>query len=210
MYGGDPLDQLASVATRLNIRRGRQIYGEGDPAGFCYKVLSGNIRAIKSMADGGRQVYEFYLPGDFFGFESRAAHYFSAEAVSDAIVLKYPRRSIDRLVSESPGFAETVQRLTTRNLQNAYERIVLLTQKSAQERLAWFLLNIAQRAKGDRAQAVDLPMPRSDIADYLGLVIETVSRTFSQLKRAGLISMRSVNRVEFPNKRRLEELCGDL
>jgi CRP-like cAMP-binding protein len=204
----DHLDDLASVATRVKVRNGAEIFAEGDEADYCYRIVSGQAMAFKLMSDGHRQVFEFLLPGDFFGYEAQADHYFTVEAVSDVVVLKYPRRAIERVLAENPTFAREIQQMTARGLHSAYQRMLLLTHKSADERVAWFLLELADRSKN--ADALHLPMTRTDIADYLGMVIETVSRALTRLKRCGAIAMQSVNDIHLVDRHRLELVRGEI
>ena len=161
------------------------------------------------MSDGRRQVYEFLVPGDFFGFETQADHYFTVEAVSEVVVLKYPRRAIERVLAENLKFAREIQQMTARGLHSAYQRMILLAHKSADERVAWFLLELADRSRNSD-EALHLAMTRTDIADYLGMVIETVSRALTRLKRGGAIAMQSVNDIRLVDRQRLELVRGEI
>ena len=110
------------------------------------------------------------------------------------MVLKYPRRTVERLLAECPRLASAIQRITARGLHSAYQRMVLLTHKSADERIAWFLLDMAERSQS--REKIHLAMSRTDIADYLGMAHETVSRVFTQLKKAGVIAETAVNHIK--------------
>lgn len=114
---------------------------------------------------------------------------------------------MEDVIADTPALAQHVHKLTTAGLQRAYERVVLICHKSAQERIAWFLLEMSRRSGG--AGTFVLPMTRADIADYLGLVIETVSRVFTQLKAAGTISIRNINRISLVDRGALEEATGE-
>ncbi len=203
-----PLDALDSRGTRLVVKRGQEIYAEGNAANTCYKLVSGSVRLVKLMNDGQRQICEFLVPGDLLGFETQDEYYFSAEAVTECVLIRYARRTADLFIAENPEAARFVRRLTSTVLQNAYERMVLLCHKSAQERIAWFLLEMADRSKVPNGGCIDLPMTRSDIADYLGMVIETVSRVITQLKQTGTIALKSVNCVALIDRDGLEEILG--
>lgn len=203
----NPLDALDHAGARMTAKRGQEIYAEGDTARYCYKLLSGSIRLVKLMSDGQRQICEFLVPGDLLGFESQDEHYFSAEAVTDVVLMRYSRRTTEQLISENSAAASFVRSLTSASLQGAYERMVLLCHKSAQERVAWFLLEMAERSKAGEGDCVDLPMSRSDIADYLGMVIETVSRVLTQLKQRGVIVMKSVNKIALVDREKLEDIA---
>jgi len=148
------------------------------------------------------------VPGDMLGFETQGEYYFSAEAVTDAVLMRYSRRNAELLINENPAAARFVRSMTAATLQGAYERMVLLCHKSAQERVAWFLLEMADRSKVRGDGCVELPMTRSDIADYLGMVIETVSRVLTQLKQSGVIVMKSVNRIALVDREGLEDIAS--
>lgn len=203
-----PLDALDNLGARVTVKRGQEIYAEGDNVDSCYKLVSGSVRLVKLMSDGQRQICEFLVPGDLLGFETQDEHYFSAEAVTESVLVRYSRRSAELLISENPAAARFVRKLTSTSLQGAYERMVLLCHKSAQERIAWFLLEMANRSKVGDGDCVDLPMTRSDIADYLGMVIETVSRVLTQLKQRGVIVMKSVNRIALVDREGLEDIAS--
>ncbi|MBY0511464.1 MAG: helix-turn-helix domain-containing protein [Rhodospirillaceae bacterium] len=204
----NPFDALDTQGMRVTVKRGQELYAEGDDAAYCYKLLTGSLRLVKLMSDGQRQICEFLISGDLLGFESQDEHYFSAEAVTDAVLMRYPRRNAERLINEDPTAARFMRSLTSSNLQGAYERMVLLCHKSAQERIAWFLLEMADRSKTGGGTCVELPMTRSDIADYLGMVIETVSRVLTQLRQKGVIAMKSVNSILLIDRDSLEDIAS--
>lgn len=206
-------EALARLGTRQLVRRGTEVFAQGEEASYCYKVLSGHAMAAKLTPDGRRNVCEFLLPGDFFGLDCEEEHYFTVSAITDLVVLKYPRRAIERALVENPTIARAVQKATAAELHSAYQRMMLLTHKSAEERVAWFLLELADRMENTgkaKSTEVHLPMTRSDIADYLGMVIETVSRALSHLKRVGAISMQGASEIRLVNRGQLEAVCGDL
>jgi CRP-like cAMP-binding protein len=200
-----PLDLLANAGTRFEVKRGQEIFPEGGTAAYCYRLMDGSVRLVKLMVDGRRQVCEFLKAGDFMGFETDDEHYFSAEAVSDCTLVRYPRRAVETLLAEDKDFARHVRQITGRGLQAAYQRMVLLCHKSAQERIAWFLLDIA-----DRTGAIHLPMTRGDIANHLGMAIETVSRVLGQFKHTGAIAQKSLSRIQVLNRDALELARGEV
>jgi CRP/FNR family nitrogen fixation transcriptional regulator len=160
------------------------------------------------MSDGRRQIGAFCLPGDIFGIESDEVHDFAAEAIGDCTV-RAVKRSV--LLAEAPYQTRLVTELwkqTMRHLQRAQEHILLLGRKNAQKRIAAFLLDMAARLS--RNGDIELPMPRQDIADYLGLTIETVSRTLMQLERDGLIGIPATRRIVFRNRAALDEMNNNL
>lgn len=205
---GLPLDLLAGAGTRITVKRGQEIFAEGGDADACYRLVEGSVRLVKLMVDGRRQVCAFPRTGDFLGFETDDEHYFSAEAVSDCTLVRYPRRIVETLLAEDKSFARHVRKITARGLQEAYQRMVLLCHKSAQERIAWFLLDLADR--NDANGAIHLPMTRTDIANYLGMAIETVSRTLGQLKQSGAIAQKSLNRIQVLDRDALELVRGEV
>lgn len=204
----DPFDALTACESRMDFRRGQEIFAEHDAARFCYRLQDGNVRLVKLMADGRRQICEFLGAGDFFGFETGHVHYFSAEAMGDVTVTRYPRRAVDTLITEEKDFARHVQNVTAQNLQGAYQRMVLLCHKSAQERMAWFLLDLADRSEDN--DTVCLPMTRGDIANYLGMAIETVSRVLRQFKDMSAIVQKSMYRIHILDRDVLEMARGDI
>ncbi len=201
------LDPLKAAGARLSVKRGEEIVGEGNAADYCYKVVSGSVRLVKLVADGRRQVCEFLVAGDFIGLTADAHHYFTAEATADSVLMRYPCRRVESLIAGDPALAQHVHKLTTSGLRRAYERMVLICHKSAQERIAWFLLEMGKRSAG--SDTFMLPMTRADIADYLGLVIETVSRVLTQLKVAGTIQVRNINRITLVDRDALEAATGE-
>ena len=171
--------------------RDTEIFGENEPADYLYKVLSGTVRTYKILRDGRRQVGGFYLPGDIFGLEFADEHTLSAEAVSDAKVLVVKRSALSALAARDSSVAQQLFALTGRELHRVQDRILLLI-KNARERVASFLLEMAERASENNA--IELPMSRQDIADYLGLTIETVSRTLTSLETASAIEVSPSSR----------------
>ena len=168
-----------------------EIFGENEPADYLYKVISGSVRTYKILSDGRRQVGGFYLPGDIFGLEFSDEHTLSAEAISDAKVLVVKSSALSALAARDPSVAQQLFALTGRELHRVQDRILLLI-KNARERVASFLLEMAERASENNT--IELPMSRQDIADYLGLTIETVSRTLTSLETASAIEVSASSR----------------
>jgi CRP/FNR family nitrogen fixation transcriptional regulator len=188
------------------LRKGEELFAEGDDAEYFYKVVSGAIRSYKLLSDGRRQIDAFHLQGDIFGLESRAEHRFSAEALGTATVIAYRRNRLAALTAEDPAFRDQVMSAMLRSLERAQDHMLLLGRKTAQEKIATFLLDMAERVADDEAH-FDLPMQRTDIADHLGLTIETVSRTLTQFARDGLIRLAAASRsVMLCNKPALQRL----
>src|SRR6516225_2418525 len=178
--------------------RDTEIFGENEPADYLYKVVSGSVRTYRILSDGRRQVGGFYLPGDIFGLEFAEEHTLSAEAVSDAKVLVVKRSALTTLAGRDPSVAQQLFALTGRELHRVQDRTLLLI-KNARERVASFLLEMAERASENNT--IELPMSRQDIADYLGLTIETVSRTLTALETASAIEVSlSSRRIVLRNR----------
>jgi CRP/FNR family nitrogen fixation transcriptional regulator len=200
---------LDAFGTVMLVGRDQEVYAEGDPADYCYKVVAGAIRTLKLMPDGRRQVSEFYLPGDLLGFEDCEARYLTAEAAADATLIRYPRRRIEAQAEADQGLARRLRDLASGSLRNCHKQMLLLGRKSAQERIATFLLEMAGRSPRPGDVVIELPMSRSDIADHLGLTLETVSRVLNRLHRDNTINLLSAHRVELADRETLEEMGGE-
>lgn len=196
----------ASAGIQMVLRRGEELFGEGDEAEFFYQVVSGAVRSCKLLSDGRRQIDAFHLQGDIFGIEAGAEHRFSAEAIGDVTVVAYRRSRLAALIQDDPAFGNKIMTATMRSLERAYDHMLLLGRKAAQEKMATFLLDMAHRLSKDD-ENFELPMTRSDIADHLGLTIETVSRTLTQFVRSGLIRLLPAGRsIGLCNKMALRSL----
>jgi CRP-like cAMP-binding protein len=193
------------MGASMSFARNVEIYGEDEPADYLYKVISGTVRTYKVLSDGRRQIGAFYLPGDIFGLEMGDEHTFSAEAITDSKVLVIKRSAVVGLAARNNEVARQLWTLTGRELRRVQDHILLLI-KTAQERVVSFLLEMAARMPA--GNAVELPMSRQDIADYLGLTIETVSRTLTHLENAAAIELPSSRRVVLRNRAALGRLNG--
>jgi CRP/FNR family transcriptional regulator, nitrogen fixation regulation protein len=189
----------------MSYPRNTEIFGENEPADFVYKVVSGAVRTYKILSDGRRQIGGFYLPGDIFGLQSADEHVFSAEAINDVKVLVVKRCALTALAGRDASIGKELLDLTSRELRQLQNRVLLLV-KSAQERVASFILEMAERACANNI--VGLPMSRQDIADYLGLTIETVSRTLTCLETSSAIEVPSSRRIVLRNRPALHRLNG--
>jgi CRP/FNR family transcriptional regulator, nitrogen fixation regulation protein len=202
----DSLEQsMHLMGAIMSYPRNTEIFGDNEPAEYLYKVVSGTVRTYKILSDGRRQVGGFYLPGDIFGLEFADEHTLSAEAITDAKVLVIKRSALTALAGSNAAVARQLVAFTGRELRRVQDRILLLI-KSAQERVASFLLEMAERAPA--GNAIDLPMSRQDIADYLGLTIETVSRTLTSLESCAAIEVPSSRRIVLRNQSALRRLNG--
>jgi CRP/FNR family transcriptional regulator, nitrogen fixation regulation protein len=191
------------MGARMTFARNAEIYGEAEPADYLYKVVSGAVRTCKVTSDGRRQIGGFYLPGDIFGLEGGDIHACSAEAIGEATVLVVKRNPLMALAARDGEVARQLWASTAAELSRAQGRLLMLI-KSAQERMAGFLLEMARRRPGQ--EAIDLPMTRQDIGEYLGLTIETVSRTLTSMQDAALIELATTRRIVLRNRVALEQM----
>lgn len=175
------------------LTKGEELFAEGDAAEYFYKVVSGAIRTCKLLSDGRRQIDAFHLAGDIFGLEFGTEYRFTAETLGDATLVAYRRSRLGELTAADPAFAGQVLTSMMKCLRRAQDHMLLLGRKTAQEKIATFLLDMAKRISSDD-EHLELPMQRSDIADHLGLTIETVSRTLTCFVRQGLIYVRTGSR----------------
>src|SRR5690348_3283233 len=186
---------LQRAGARIRFTRGETIFNEGDPADNAYSVVCGAVRLCKHMADGRRQIAQFLLPGDFFSFMDLSEHSFTAEAVSDTTLTCYPQRQIERLGEERLSLRKRFAALLTRRVRDIQNHLVMLGRQTAKERVASFLLLLIEHDEAESGTVLDVPMGRQDIADYLGLTIETVCRVLSAMKRESLIDMPNLHQL---------------
>ncbi len=194
----DPFAALERIGVRRSFTRDQEINAEGDSSDSWYKVVSGTVRVSKLLADGRRHIAEFCFAGDCFGLDTASQRGFSAEAVGDVVVTRYSRRATERLISENAQLARCLYDMTLRDLAHAQTHMMMLGRMTAPERVASFLLELSERREA--RSAVDVPMSRTDIADYLGLTIETVCRVMSAFKRDGTIGIPTPHRIELRDR----------
>lgn len=189
--------RFMSVLGQSSIEANTTIFREGDVAQHLYSITQGAVKLYKLLSDGRRQIIAFCFPGDFFGLSINGNYVYTAEAMLPVMVCRFPRRKLDALFAELPMLEKRLLGATTQELAAAHDQMVLLGRKTARERVASFLVMLCRRLspRGDRLQLITLPMGRSDIADFLGLTIETVSRTLTGFRREGLITLPDANHV---------------
>jgi CRP/FNR family transcriptional regulator, nitrogen fixation regulation protein len=198
-----PVSSIDMIGASMSFGRNAEIFGENEPADYLYKVVSGAVRTYKILNDGRRQIGAFHLPGDVLGLEVGQEHTFSAEAIVETKLLVIKRTALMSLVARDSQTANELWRLTSRELGRVQDHALLLI-KSAEERVASFLIEMARRSpSGDEVQ---LPMSRQDIADYLGLTIETVSRTITHLEGKATIALPTSRRIVLRNRGALNRL----
>ena len=205
-YGMGPLrEAMQLMGAVISYPRNAEIFGEHEAADYLYQVMSGSVRTYKILSDGRRQIAGFYLPGDIFGLQFGDEHAFSAEALTNTKVRIVKRSALNGFAERNPSVARELFLLTSLELGHMQKRMVLLI-KSARERVASFLLEMADRLPS--GVAIDLPMSRQDIADHLGLTVETVSRTLTSLATASAIEMQSSRHIVMRNRNNLRRLNG--
>src|SRR4051794_12353557 len=173
------ISELVSVT--FNVRSGEEIFGEGEDAQFVYKLVTGSVRVCKLLTEGQRHISCFHVPGDVFGLERTTTHRMSAEALEDSQVLMFRRSHLERLIASDLNAAHQMLGIIISKLDDAEAQMFRLGRQSALQRVAAFLVETEGRL--GRRGSLELPMSRRDIGDYLGLSIETVSRSISQLQR---------------------------
>jgi CRP/FNR family transcriptional regulator, nitrogen fixation regulation protein len=204
----DALDLLEQFGATVSMQREHEIHGQGEQAKFCYRILSGCVRLVRLMEDGRRQIGEFLMAGDLLGFDALETHDFAAEAVSDVVLRRYPRRRVDALAGNNIGLARRLRDMTATSLRMTQMRLMLLGRKTASERIATFLIEMDDRLPQVRAHVLDMPMSRTDMADHLGLTIETVCRILAHLRRDGTIAIER-GRIEIHDSLGLERMASE-
>jgi CRP/FNR family transcriptional regulator, nitrogen fixation regulation protein len=185
LLGERDLSHAKVSSSEFRHLKGAKIFGEAAPADYIYQVVEGAVRSHKLLSDGRRQIGAFHLPGDIFGLENGDFHRFTAEAIVDSTVRLVKRQCLEHVAKTDPAVARSLLTMTTDNLQHVENHMLLLGRKNSQERVAAFLLEMNGRVTAPGVMA--LPMSRRDIADYLGLTLETVSRALSDFKRRGYL-----------------------
>jgi CRP-like cAMP-binding protein len=195
---------MEALEAIMRFHRGETIYDQGDPAEYWYCVASGLARKCALMSEGRRRIVDFLLPGEFFGFSAGDEHAFAVEAVVEGTtVARYPRGRIERLADGDPQLRRLIRELVFQAISRVQARILILGPTTAREKVFYFLADIAKRSSHETTAAVVLPMSRYDIADYLALSVETVSRSLTRLRHSGAISLLDGRRVRILNEQRL-------
>ncbi|HJQ58061.1 MAG TPA: helix-turn-helix domain-containing protein [Vineibacter sp.] len=186
-----------SKGMRVTIGRDEVLFHEGDEARSFYKIVTGAVRVVKVLADGRRYVVDFFLPGDVVGLDGGGAYEFTAEAIVESVLMRYQRPRIDTQFENDPRAGKRLLDVTLQRLAAAQSQMLLLGRMNAMERVATFLVNLERRlgAAMGTERTIPLAMTRADIADHLGLTLETVSRMLNQLKREGVIGLPDPHRI---------------
>ena len=205
---GHELQSMACASESVTAQPGQALFHEGDPNPYVFNVVDGAVKLYRLLPDGRRQITGFLFQGDFLGLGGRGPSSFTAEALTPLNACRVRRADFDQLLNALPALEHRLVALAGDELMAAQEQIVLLGRKTARERLASFLTRLSERQVqlGGPVGHVHLPMTRLDIADYLGLTIETVSRVFTQFKTSGLIQLLPGNDVALPDPAALKAL----
>ena len=208
LYTLDDLGVTRGSSAIINLneftyQQGAEIYGEKEPARYVYQVKKGAVRSYKLLSDGRRQIAAFHLVGDIFGLAKSETHPFTAEAVVETTLRLIERQSLETVAVSDAAVTCSLLNMTTDNLQHAENHMLLLGRKTALEKVAAFLMEMDGRLTA--AGVMTLPMNRRDIADYLGLTLETVSRVLSKMRDGGVLDFKSKNQREIVilNRKRL-------
>ena len=204
------LEILEGIVSRVNYIPQQTIFTEGDDADHVFNVTDGVVRLYKLLIDGRRQITGFLFAGDFMGLSAHETYAYSAEAITQLSACRFPRKKLESMLEQYPKLEKRLLGMVVDELTTAQDQMLLLGRKTAQERLASFLLSLSRRAihRGLSGDSVSLVMGRADIADFLGLTTETVSRTITQLKRAGAIDLQSGGRVSLADRAALEDMAA--
>ena len=209
--GEGSLGSLERLAVVARYEAGESVYRCNDPIEYWYRVVRGAARKSALSGDGRRHIVDFMLPGDFFGFGLAGPRHFCVEALVDGtLIARYPRVSVERLADSDPVIARNIRELAFEAIARLQARVVILSRSKALERVSSFLLEMADRSRISSIHTVFLPMSRYDVADYLGLAVETVSRALTELRQRRAIAFRSVRQVRICDRAALEGLVEKL
>lgn len=191
------LSRLDALAERLNLGAGEALTRADDPALHVFNITSGSVRVYRLLRDGRRQITGFLFAGDFLGLATSATYVFSAEAIEPVTACRFRKSDFRALIHETPALERRLLDRATHELAAAQNQMLLLGRKTALERVSTFLLDLPAHdpVRHGADGCVRLPMTRAEIADYLGLSLETVSRVFTRLKTAGVVRLTSLNEV---------------
>jgi CRP/FNR family transcriptional regulator len=195
--GARGLGALDRTGAPLAIAQNQTIFSQGDPVNHAYKILRGVVRLCKHLPDGRRQIAQFLFPGDYFSFVTIGDHGFSAEAVVDLSLLSFSQERIESLCRDNPDLRNQLFQILSQRVHDIQNHLTIVGRQTAKERVAAFLLLLADRLGA--GGKVNVPMNRQDIGDYLSLTMETVSRTLSSLKAAGMIGIADQHQLELRN-----------
>ncbi|OSQ39860.1 Crp/Fnr family transcriptional regulator [Thalassospira mesophila] len=209
---GEEHIRLRQLLTHVQYDGHSTIFHEAEEADYVFNVTSGSVKLYKLLGDGRRQITGFLFAGDFLGLALNLTYSYTAEAIEPVTACRFPRQKLERLFDEFPRLEKRMLGMAVDELAAAQDQMLLLGRKTAKEKVASFLLMLARRQehRGVNDAAIEVPMSRSDIADYLGLTIETVSRTLTQLRKEATISLKDNKHIEAIGLSMLEDLAEGL
>lgn len=202
-------EALHRTGHSVTFRKDAAVVEAGSAAEGIYRVVSGTLRTVQLLPDGRRHISSFLNPGDFFGFSEADEHASSVEAITDCTLIRYPRRQFEAILHSQADAGHQIFRLMCHQITVSNRMLLLLGRKTASERLASFLRVMTGPGEFQRGTLIYLPMSRADIADHLGLTIETVSRTVTQFRQRKLIELADRNQIRVLDPDALEDLAGE-
>lgn len=208
--------KLSQIAHRKKLLTGQTIISAEEPAGFFANMVSGTVKLTKTLPDGRQQIVGLLFAPDFLGRAYSKTNPYTAEAATDVEICTFPHAAFERLAGEYPGLQQRLFQHTLDELDAAREWMLLLGRKSAEEKVASFLLMLARRSlmigcshsKASEVPSFELPLTRAYMADFLGLTIETVSRQITRLKTSKAIRLASNRLIEVSNLQCLVRIAG--
>ena len=204
----DELSALDRTGTPLGVPQNQTIFSQGEPINHAYKIVRGVVRLCKHLPDGRRQIAQFLFPGDYFSFVTIGDHGFSAEAVVDLSLLSFSQERIERHCRDNPDLRNRLFQILSQRVHDIQNHLTIVGRQTAKERVAAFLLLLADRLGS--GENINIPMNRQDIADYLSLTMETVSRTLSSLKAANIIAIPDQHRLDLKDTVALRALADGI
>ncbi len=190
---------LLSIIGQQQLDARQTIFREGDAARYLFSVSSGMVKLYKLLPDGRRQITAFLLPGDFFGMaELNDAYVYTAETITSSLLCRFPKNKLEAMLQGMPNLGRRIMNRIRSDMSRTQEQMLVLGRKTAREKIASFMISLYDRLmlrQQEDSSTIQVPMNRSDIADYLGLTIETVSRTLTQLKREGIIDLPNTTHI---------------
>jgi CRP/FNR family transcriptional regulator, nitrogen fixation regulation protein len=199
---------LGSHGTLRRYQAGETVYSQDEAADSWYRLITGAARKCTQLSDGRRQIVDFLMPGDLFGFQAGARHDCSVECVApDTALIRYQRLHMESLMESDAQLARSVREIAFASMDRMQSRMLLLGRSRALERVCGFLLEMAHRAHVEKEGTLTLPMSRYDIADYLAIAVETVSRSLTTLRSAQVITFLDTRQLRIVNRKALEAHC---
>jgi CRP/FNR family transcriptional regulator len=207
--GDEHLSRLAAVVSNHRVPGGSTFVSEGEPADALFNITAGTVKVYKLLADGRQQITGFLYSGDFLGLSSNERYAYSAESITEVRYCRFPRRQLEQLLADFPTMERRLLGIASNELAAAQDQMLLLGCKTAREKLASFLRMLLERAAraGRPADCITLPMTRGDISEYLGVTLETVSRTLAALKREKIIALDGIRQVRLLDRAALDTIA---